>query len=63
MGPVKAKGQSPEDPWVIRRHAVMGHTIFKYFWRVRAPYNVWLKAEQLSDTGFLPFWPVDSRLS
>ena len=27
------------------------------------PYNVWLKAEQLSDTGFLPVWPVDSRLS
>ena len=48
------KGQNPEDPWVITRHAVWARTM-----RCR----VWLRAEQLSDTGFLHFWPVDSRPS
>ena len=33
----------------------------KYFGPIRVPYNVWLKAEQLSDTGFLPLWPIDSH--
>ena len=52
-------GQSPEDPWVIKPHATWTRTTFKIFWLIRSPYNVWLKAEQLSDTGFLPFWHTD----
>ena len=55
------KGQSPEDPW----HAVWPRTIFKIFLTHTGAYNVYSRyqGEQLSDTGFLPLWPVDSRPS